>query len=206
MHVHNILILTWAARHTCKFCLSTTSGNHTINHVRGTDKTIHNQPGTMFPHLIRAKYHQITLTHSITLAFSTSIIRCINFPDSVELFKTVPDVDEPFWKGHIEAGHQNNFQPSLWPGQKSGRIDLTSKNYFLRPETRHRPHQSSQYNAFPSQARDQCFTRLAKMRPNTVTYWTTADFANRKTFSFMIWGLMMPSGKLCRQPERNLEN
>ena len=127
----------------------------------------------MFPHLIRAKYHQITLNHSITLAFSTSIIRCINFPDSVELFKTVPDVDEPFWKGHIEAGHQNNFQPSLWPGQKSGRIDLTSKNYFLRPETRHRPHQSSQYNAFPSQDRDQCLTRLAKMRPNTVTYWTT---------------------------------
>ena len=80
MHVHNILILTRAARHTCKFCLSTTSGNHTINHVRGTDKTIHNQPGTMFPHLIRAKYHQITLTHSITLAFSTSIIRCIKLP------------------------------------------------------------------------------------------------------------------------------
>ena len=124
MHVHNILILTRAARHTCKFCLSTTSGNHTINHVRGTDKTIHNQPGTMFPHLIRAKYHQITLTHSITLAFSSSIIRCINFPDSVELFKTVPDVDEPFWKGHIEAGHQNNFQPSLWPGQKSASILL----------------------------------------------------------------------------------
>ena len=77
MHVHNILILTRAARHTCKFCPSTTSGNHTINHVRGTDKAIHNQPGTLFPHLIRAKYHQITLTHSITLAFSTSIIRCI---------------------------------------------------------------------------------------------------------------------------------
>ena len=44
-----------------EFCLSTTSENHTINHVRGTDKTIHNQPGTMFPPLIRAKYHQITL-------------------------------------------------------------------------------------------------------------------------------------------------
>ena len=37
------------------------------------------------------------------------------------------------------------------------------------------------YDAFPSEARDQCFTRLAKMRRNTVTYWTTADFANRET-------------------------
>ena len=38
---------------------------------------------------------------------------------------------------------------------------------------------------FPSPARDQCFTRLAKMRWNTVTYWTTADFANRETCSFI---------------------
>ena len=67
----------------------------------------------------------------------------------------------------------------------SRRIVLTPKSYFLRPETRHRPHQSSQYDAFPSQARDQCFTRLAKMRRNTVTYWTTADFANRETCSFI---------------------
>ena len=53
------------------------------------------------------------------------------------------------------------------------------------PETRHRPHQSSQYDAFPSQAADQCFIRSAKMRRNTVTYWTTADFANRETCSFI---------------------
>ena len=62
---------------------------------------------------------------------------------------------------------------------------MTPKNYFLRPETRHRPHQSSQYDAFLSQARDQCFARLAKMRRNTLTYWTTADFVNRETFSFI---------------------
>ena len=63
----------------------------------------------------------------------------------------------------------------------SHRIDLTPANYFLRPETRHRP----QYDAFPSQARDHCFTRLAKMRRNTVIYWTTADFANREPCSFI---------------------
>ena len=32
----------------------------------------------------------------------------VNFPYSVDLFK-IPDIDEPFWKGHIEAGLQNNF-------------------------------------------------------------------------------------------------
>ena len=73
---------------------------------------------------------------------------------------------------------------------------MTPKSYFLRPETRHRPHQSSQYDAFPSQARDQCFTRLAKMRLNMVTYWITADFANRETCSF-IRLKMIHSGKLC---------
>ena len=49
----------------------------------------------------------------------------------------------------------------------------------------HRPQRSSQYNAFTSPARDQCFTRLAKMRRNTLIYWTTADFANRETCSFL---------------------
>ena len=67
----------------------------------------------------------------------------------------------------------------------SRRIVLTPKSYVLRPETRHHPHQSSQYDAFPSLAQDQCFTRLAKMRRNTVTYRTTADFANRETCSFI---------------------
>ena len=64
-------------------------------------------------------------------------------------------------------------------------MDSTASTYLLRPETRHRPQRSSQYDAFPSPARDQCFTRLAKMRRNTVTYWTTADFANRETCSFI---------------------
>ena len=53
-----------------------------------------------------------------------------------------------------------------------------------RSEAKNCPHQSSQYDAFPSEARDQRFTRLAIMRRYTVTYWTTADFANRETCSF----------------------
>ena len=63
--------------------------------------------------------------------------------------------------------------------------NLTSNKNFLRPETRHRPQKSSLYYAFPSQVRDQRFTRLAKMRRITVTYWTTADFANRENCSFI---------------------
>ena len=62
---------------------------------------------------------------------------------------------------------------------------MTPKNSFLRPDTRHRPHQSSQYDAFRSQARDHCFTPLAKMRQNMVTYWTAAFFANRETCSLI---------------------
>ena len=67
----------------------------------------------------------------------------------------------------------------------SRRVDVTPTNYFLRPETCHDPHQSSQYDAFLSQARDQCLTHVAKMRQNMVTYWTAADFANHKTCSFL---------------------
>ena len=59
-----------------------------------------------------------------------------------------------------------------------------SYKLLLRPETRHCPHESSQYDAFPSQARDQCFTRLGKTRRKTVTYWHEADFADRETCSF----------------------
>ena len=81
----------------------------------------------------------------------------------------------PAWSGLVRNQHQFC----------SRRIVLTPKSYFLRPETRHRPHQSSQYDAFLSQARNRCFTCLAKMRRITVTYWTTADFANRKTCSFI---------------------
>ena len=40
-------------------------------------------------------------------------------------------------------------------------------------------------NVEPSRARDQSFTGLAKMRRNTVTYWTTVGFANRETCSFI---------------------
>ena len=80
----------------------------------------------------------------------------------------------------IFSGLVRNYQLQFC----SRRIDLTPKDHFFRPETRHRPHQGSQNDAFQSQARDRCFTRLAKMW-RTVTYLTMADFANRETCSFI---------------------
>ena len=68
---------------------------------------------------------------------------------------------------------RNTERPGLVRNQHqfcSRRIDLTPTNYILRPEARHRPLQSSQYDAFPSQAQDQCFTRLTKMTRNTLTH------------------------------------
>ena len=71
------------------------------------------------------------------------------------------------WKVSGLVRNQHQFCPR--------RIDLTPTNYFLRPETRHRSDQSSLYDAFPSQARDQCFTRLAKMRRNTILHSRNYD-------------------------------
>ena len=78
---------------------------------------------------------------------------------------------------------------------------MTPTKYFLRPETRHRPHQSSQYiyNAFPSKARYQCFTLYSQNeRKHDNIYIGT-----RQTLSIV---RLIPSRKLCcRRPERYLE-
>ena len=73
-------------------------------------------------------------------------------------------------------------------------------------ETRHRPHHSSQYDAFSSQARDQCFARLAKMRRNTVTYWTTAEFASREAYSFTRLKDAFRNTLLQAAKKKNVEN
>ena len=62
----------------------------------------------------------------------------------------------------------------------------TPTTYVLRPETRHHLQQSAQYDTFLSRALGQCFTRVAKMRRNTLTpddgNWT---IANLETCSFI---------------------
>ena len=95
-------------------------------------------------------------------------------------------------KGTRRGWHSKQFLIKSLAGQKinlhqfwSHRIHVTPTNYFLRPEARHRPHQSSLYDAFPPQARNQCLTLLAKMRGNTVTYWHEADFTGRENCSFI---------------------
>ena len=86
MLVHNIV--TRAPR-IPEFCLSTTSENHTINRIRSTDKTTHNQPGKMSPHLKRPKYHEITLSLSLstTPSWPHKSSSHVNFPGTVDLFK-----------------------------------------------------------------------------------------------------------------------
>ena len=63
----------------------------------------------------------------------------------------------------------------------------TPTTYVLRPEARHRLQQSSQYDTFLSRALGRCFTRVAKMKRNTVTLdngnWTIAN--RLETCSFM---------------------
>ena len=59
-----------------------------------------------------------------------------------------------------------NVLLSLWPGQKSASISISRnrfipRTYFVRPKTCYFQQQSSQYPIFPSQARDQSFTRVA---------------------------------------------
>ena len=48
----------------------------------------------------------------------------VNFADTVDLFK-IPDVDELFWKAHMDAGLKKKFLLSIWPGQKSASILLS---------------------------------------------------------------------------------
>ena len=71
------------------------------------------------------------------------------------------------WKGDIETPISKQFLTvfSLVRNQHqfpSRRIDFTPKTYFLRPRTCYCQQQCSQYPIFPSQARDQSFTRVAK--------------------------------------------
>ena len=71
------------------------------------------KPLIIFRHLKRAK-------HRKSLAFSTH---------TVDLFKT-SDVNQ-----QLKRGHRAPTFKSLWPGQKSRRIDFTPRTYFVRPTT-----------------------------------------------------------------------
>ena len=64
-------------------------------------------------------------------------------------------------------------------------IDFNPRTYFVRPKTCYCQQQSSQYSIFPSQARDQSFTRVARNETKYQKILDAADFAIRENCSFI---------------------
>ena len=163
-----------------EFCLSTTSGNHTINHVCHTDRNILTQSGKMFAHLTWTKCHQTTLAQLLLLSPHKSS------HGTVDLFK-IPARFERDTRGWPS---KQFLTKSLAWSEICINVALAEQMWVLQTtfwgQTLVTTHiKASQYDAFLSQARDQCLTRLAKMRQKMVTYWTMADFANHETCSFI---------------------
>ena len=163
-----------------EFCLSTTSGNHTINHVCHTDRNILTQSGKMFAYLTWTKCHQITLAQLLLLSPHKSS------NGTVDLFK-IPARFERDTRGWPS---KQFLTKSLAWSEICINVALAEQMWVLQTtfwgQTLVTTHiKALQYDAFLSQARDQCLTRLAKMRQKMVTYWTMADFANHETCSFI---------------------
>ena len=80
-------------------------------------------------------------------------------PLTVDLFK-ITDVNKRLKRRHTAPAffglvrNQHEFP--------SRRLDFSPRTYFVRPKTCYCQQQSSQYPIFPSQARDQSFTRVAR--------------------------------------------
>ena len=95
---------------------------------------------------------------------------------TVDLFK-IPDVNQRLKRRHTAPTFNAIFYQVfglLWNQHEfpSCLIDFNPRTYFVRPKTCYCQQRSSQYPIFPSQARDQSFTRVAQMRRNTRRYWT----------------------------------
>ena len=67
----------------------------------------------------------------------------------------------------------------------SRRIDFITRTHVVSPKTCYCQQQSSQYPIFPSQARDQSFTRGARNETKYQKILDAADFASRENCSFI---------------------
>ena len=113
----------------------------------------------------------------------------VNFSDSVDSFNEDPGCRRTVLKGTLTGRPSKqyfNYEVSgLLRNQHhvfSHRIDSTAKTYFLRPETRHRPQRSSQYDAFrlkPEITVSHPFSQNEKKHGNIL------DFASREIYSFI---------------------
>ena len=106
--------------------------------------------------------------YSVKLSLSPHKLSHGTFLDSltVDLFK-IPDVNQRLKRGHTTPAFKTIFcyvfgllrNQHQFP---SRRIDFNPRTHFVRPKTCYCQQQSSQYPIFPSQARDQSFTRVAR--------------------------------------------
>ena len=104
--------------------------------------------------------------YTVTLWLSPHKSSHGTFLDSVtvDLFKIL-DVNQQLKRRNLRNQHE--FPSCL--------IDFNPRTYFVRPKTCYCQQQSSQYPMFPSQARDQSFTRVAR---NETKYQKIVDAAD----------------------------
>ena len=108
---------------------------------------------------------------------------------TIDLFK-IPDVNQWLKKRHAVPVFQTIFyyvfdlvrNRCQFPCR---RTDFILRTYFVRPKTCYCQQQSSQYPIFPSQARDQSFTRVARNETKYEKILDAADFASRENCSFI---------------------
>ena len=95
--------------------------------------------------------------------------------------------------------------------EKSCRIDFNPRTYFVRPKTCYCQQQSWQYPIFPSQARDQSITRVARNETKYQKILDAAVFARRENCSFIRLNdafrktLLKAAKKTLRQPTMRAE-
>ena len=95
--------------------------------------------------------------------------------------------------------------------RSTSRIDFNARTYFVRPKTCYCQQQSSQYPIFPSQARDQSFTRVARNETKYEKILDAADFSSRENCSFIRLDdafrktLLKAAKKTVRQPTMRAE-
>ena len=150
--------------------------------------------------------------YSVKLSLSPHKSSHGTFLDSltVDLFK-IPDVNQRLKRRHTAPAFKTIFYKvfGLVRNQHefpSRRIDFNRRTDFVRPKTCYCQQQSSQYPIFPSQARDQSFTRVARNEKKYEKILDAADFATRENYSFIRLNdafrktLLKAAKKTLRQP------
>ena len=127
---------------------------------------------------------------------------------TIDLFK-IPDVNQRLKRRHTAPAFQTIFYKvfGLVRNQHefpSRRIDFNRRTDFVRPKTCYCQQKSSQYPIFPSQARDQSFTRVARNETKYEKILHAADFARRENCFFTT--LNDAFRKFCSRQPKNLQD